>query len=717
MRINLAVLTVCGLLFSTNILYSAQYIDPATAVDCGAWITESIQGNMAPPFSFQYGDIPASVLLKRWKYSRTTLPAGESESVRSYLWTDRATGFQLECRVKTFSDFNAAEWVIYMRNTGTGDSPRISALKTADFTVTSRSGGDGWQVFRYAGARDGGHDYRPCDKALAVGDTLQMYPHGGRSSSWCLPYFNVKVPGGGLMVAVGWTGDWKAGVRRSSDRAMLVQAGLSEFDAVLRPGEEVRLPSTVVMPWRGEDRMDGQNAFRRLVLAHYFPKVHGERVQVPLMNNFANNDDPWPCDEYSCSTDYYDIAVVKRQQYFGVLTDGYWLDAGWYSRAGDAGKGYWWHSAVGNWTPDPVRYPDGIAPVSDAVHATGGKMMLWYEPERANVDSDWAHEHPEFMLTADGSPAVPLETVTDSSFIVNLGNPAARRWVTDYMVRHLADSKVDIYRQDFNIEPSEYWHAADAQDRKGMTEVLYINGLYAFLDSLRARLPYLVIDNCAGGGRRLDIEMYRRSIPMWRDDHESEHAASQCITYNLSQWLPVHCTATSYGSRYHYLSKLAAGGVLCWGDTGRASIPQQKHIIGAFREYSPYFLEDFYPLTGYRDLLADTEWLAYQLDRPSDGSGIVLAFKREGCTVDSITVALRGLDPGAQYMLQEVEYENHRRGDIYISTPWGYLQTEQNSTHADPAPRQCSGEELSKALEISIAAKKGVVMYKYTRKD
>lgn len=709
------ILIISLLPFLSVRLYSQRTMDQAVArQSVSAWTDKSFARGTVPPFSFDYDGRHSSQIIGKWKFKVSARTAGEGCYARSYIWTDTATGLQVECRTRAFTDFNAVEWVLYMRNTGDRDTPRISSVNTADISFCSALKGP-WQVVHHNGARDSGHDFAPQLRDLAVGDTLTLYPNGGRSSSWCLPYFNLLVPGGGVMCAVGWTGDWLSVFDRTASDRVRMQSGLGCFDAVLHPGEEIRLPSVVIFPWSGTDRMEAQNAFRRLILAHYYPRVHGERVTAPLMNNFANNDDPWPCDEYTCSTDFYNIAIVRKQQLFGVTVDGYWLDAGWYSRAGEAEKGYWWHSSVGNWTPDRVRYPDGIAPVSDAVHAAGGKMMLWYEPERANIDSDWAHEHPEYMLTFDGEPAVPVEEVVDSAFIVNLGNPAARKWVTDYMVQHLSDSKVDIYRQDFNIDPQPYWRSADGPDRKGMTEVLYVNGLYAFLDSLRARLPHLVIDNCAGGGRRLDIEMYSRSIPMWRHDHESSSEDHQCITYNLSQWLPVHGTATSYGYRGHYLSTLSASTVFCWGDTGRASIPQQKHIIKCFREYSPYFYEDFYPLTGYEDLLAEDRWLSYQLNRTSDGSGIVLCFRRKQCADSTYTACLRGLVPDAVYKVQEVEYENALRGNIYIHTPWGFLKPEENEKMPQPEPLMLSGEELAKGFEICFPQRTGVRMFKYSR--
>ncbi len=52
-----------------------------------------------------------------------------------------------------------------------------------------------------------------------------------------------------------------------------------------------------------------------------------------------------------------------------------------------------------------------------------------------------------------------------------------------------------------------------------MTEIGHIEGLYKMWDDLLARHPGLRIDNCASGGRRLDIEMMSRSFAVWRTDH------------------------------------------------------------------------------------------------------------------------------------------------------------------------------------------------------
>ena len=64
------------------------------------------------------------------------------------------------------------------------------------------------------------------------------------------------------------------------------------------------------------------------------------------------------------------------------------------------------------------------------------------------------------------------------------------------------------------MEPLPYWHAADTADRQGMAETRHIEGLYAFWDDLLKRHPNLIIDNCASGGRRIDLETHWALDPL-----------------------------------------------------------------------------------------------------------------------------------------------------------------------------------------------------------
>ena len=64
-----------------------------------------------------------------------------------------------------------------------------------------------------------------------------------------------------------------------------------------------------------------------------------------------------------------------------------------------------------------------------------------------------------------------------------------------------------MYRNDFNLDPLGFWRGADAPDRQGITEIRYVEGQYAIWDELLRRgIPGCAIDNCASGGRRIDLE-------------------------------------------------------------------------------------------------------------------------------------------------------------------------------------------------------------------
>jgi DNA-binding CsgD family transcriptional regulator len=76
-----------------------------------------------------------------------------------------------------------------------------------------------------------------------------------------------------------------------------------------------------------------------------------------------------------------------------------------------------------------------------------------------------------------------------------------------------------------------------------MTQLLYNAGLYAMWDAVLASRPGLVIDNCASGGRRIDLETLSRSVPLWRSDFNllGTHPESfQMQTMGLSAFSPVH---------------------------------------------------------------------------------------------------------------------------------------------------------------------------------
>ena len=73
---------------------------------------------------------------------------------------------------------------------------------------------------------------------------------------------------------------------------------------------------------------------------------------------------------------------------------------------------------------DTLRFPKGLRPVADEIHKVGAKFMVWFEPERVIRGTQWAVEHPDWMLD------IP-EHNNDTYLLFDLGNPEACHWMSN----------------------------------------------------------------------------------------------------------------------------------------------------------------------------------------------------------------------------------------------------------------------------------------------
>ena len=654
-----------------------------TPTDVSRWIESRFAKGKVPPFSFVYDGKPSAGLLRKWKYTAQRVESSEP-GVREYLYSyqDRRSGLKVECRVKGFSDFGAVEWVLNFKNLSDANSATIEQVKVLDLDLTSP--GEGSFTVHYA---DGSHvskaDFHQRTKVLAPGDSLYMAPEGGRSSDHTgFPFMNLEASNGrGAIVAVGWTGNWYVDVSQQMPGTATLASGMKNLNLYLLPGETIRTPLVCMLFWQGEDRMVGHNMFRRFMLAHHSPKLNGRFAEYPFSGGYSWGD-PAPCNEYCCLTEDFALALTKRYAQFGIVPEVFWLDAGWYKGCGGpdfTGKN--WYNTVGTLEVDEKRFPNGLKPLSEAAHEAGAKFMVWFEPERVAVGSQIAEEHPEWLLKRSNDP---------NNLLFDLGNPEALNWMCEHIGDLIEKNGIDYYRQDFNMHISPYWAEADEPDRVGIHEIRHVEGLYAYWDYLRERFPGLLIDNCAGGGRRLDLETMSRSAPLWRTDYSyGEVNGYQCHTYGLNFYLPIHGTGLYKTDPYSVRSALGSAAVLNWKlNVLEGSIADMQQIIAQYKELRPYYYEDYYPLTGTaRELTSDNAWLAYQMHRPSDQSGIVVAFRRKDNQQDSIRVRLRGVDPAKTYRVL-------------------------NDNDGTVATR--SGAELAEGIDLKIAEAPGSLLLRYS---
>ena len=457
-----------------------------------------------------------------------------------------------------------------------------------------------------------------------------------------MPYFNLSGAGGGLVVAIGWTGDWKASFTVQRDGKVRVVAGLKRTRFRLAPGEEVRLPSIVVMNYHG-DQMAGQNQFRRLMLKQFTPKNHPPMTLMPVEAGVHGIFPFNGTSEEKLVQLAHEIAALK------LPLDCYHLDAGWNEGGFPFGQG--------NPQADPVRFPHGLAPVGAAVGATGMRFLAWFEPERA-MRGTWLHrEHPEWLLKPTGSPEMLRYQERDGFHLLDLGNPQARKWAIDSISEEISRSNLSFYRQDFNLYPAYFWHTDEKPDEVGLREIRHINGLYAFLDELARRHPGLILDNCAAGGRRLDFEMMRRCIVLWRSDStwgaKTFPQNVQAMTHGLSYWLPLHGLGAAATDDLALRSGMGAcvGFSINYRDP-KAVLALRKYLE-RYLEIRPLFTGDYYPLTAHS--LDKKDWISWQFHRADVNESVVQAFRRPEATSETLIVKLHGLIPQQRYEVENFD--------------------------------------------------------------
>lgn len=614
------------------------------------WIGTTFAKGKLPPFSFVYGQEHSSEFIRRWRHRIQEQPSEQGIVKYKVSYTDPKTGLRVDCLVKGFEEFGAVEWVLNFTNTGDENTPQIKQLKCVDYSVLSAAEGT-YQVHRAMGSNHSRADFHPSVVDISQESPLRMAPVNGRSSDTsAFPFFNIiSKDNKGIVVGIGWTGAWFADITSPKAKNLNLAIGQQRLDLYLYPKESIRTPLVALLFWQDEDSeyenyITGNNLFRRFILAHHTHKPTADYASYSPLCGGLDWGDPAPCNEYGCLTEEYAVALIKRYKLFGLKPEVIWLDAGWYEGAGGP-NGIWWNS-VGSWVVDRERFPRGLKPLSDAAHSIGAKFMVWFEPERVYDGSRLAREHPEWLLKVEAG-----------NNLLDLGNKEALEWLCKYIGDFIEENGIDYYRQDFNMAITPYWERHDEPGRIGMKEIRHIEGLYAFWDYLLERFPQMMIDNCASGGRRIDLETTSRSIPLWRTDYQySEVNGYQSHTYGLNYYLPLHGTGTYHIDAFGTRSSMSSATVCNWEFTGqRVTVPGMQNAMEQFRELRPYYMEDYYPLVGVADNTTNAAVLAYQLNRPKDDTGVVLAFRRSESQRDKLEVRLRGLKADAAYSLRNVD--------------------------------------------------------------
>lgn len=310
------------------------------------------------------------------------------------------------------------------------------------------------------------------------------------------------------------------------------------------------------------------------------------------------------------------------------------LDDGWFGRRDDD------TSSLGDWTVDRRKWPQGLAPLIERVHALGMSFGLWVEPEMVNPDSDLFRAHPDWAL----GPAD--QVLGRGQLCLDLGRAEVRDHLFAVLAALLAEYPIDYLKWDHNRLPP-------------FPDAAQTRGVYALLDRLAAAHPSVEIETCASGGGRIDFGILARTGRVWLSD--SNDALERLrIQHDAALFLPAAVTGSHVGPRRCHSS----GRNLAMSFRARVAAQRQMGFEMDLRELDEAEAATLAAVTAW--WRANRAWTMaadiLRLDSPDpavtaelqlarDGSRFVVFAGQSATSAQILPRPLRltGLDPQARY--------------------------------------------------------------------
>lgn len=494
------------------------------------------------------------------------------------------------------------------------------------------------------------------------------HPKAGEARE-IIPYFLVRNTAAGA-------GAWYAGVEFSGRVALNLQRrgevldgvvgldpgrGPGRFTTRLAPGESFATP-TVFLGATDGDVDDSGNVLRHWVRAVLNDPATLRNDAYPLLTNNS----------------WGSAMAIDQAQALRMIDDAhslgfemFHLDAGWFR-------------AVGDWRPDPKKFPKGIAWISEHAHKLGLKFGLWVDWAQAgtshatgalNVDDlrvrDW--------LTTD--PPSGWKPAEFKGITIDLGVPAAQQWAAREVDRIVRDYHVDMLEHDgyvvaqgcdrndhahAPIDPENTHRYTDDDflwmDSSNSTDVsqLATRAYYAIHAGLKRQHPGLLLEVCNDGGRMIDFGSAAHADYFSIVDSYDPLSNRQAF-FDASHVLPPAMLETYVKQwptpRIENFRYMLRSGMMGWLtvmiDTNRWSV--EEHAVAAAE--LAFYKSTLRPLIRSADLYhvgprADGNgWDALEYFDPQRATGVLYAFHGSEVAPGTFKFPLRGLDAQSRYHL------------------------------------------------------------------
>jgi hypothetical protein len=492
---------------------------------------------------------------------------------------------------------------------------------------------------------------RPSDVGTHREQVRDGYHFAGLSTPYAekaemIPWLSIQDPtGGGIYLGIEFSGRVGFDVRGAgSPLKIAVEAGLDpaeqNFRSRVKPGERFVTPTVFIGCYEG-DVDAGANKLHRFVERHLRPAISDQRYPLVVNNSWGSG---MAVDEKLAQHMIDDAASLGVELFH--------IDAGWFR-------------TVGDWHPDPRKFAEGLAPISDYARTKGMLFGLWVGWTQGGIEArgmetlavtnpnqqDWfARDYPSSWKPSDFTGAT-----------VCLGDEAARQWCLNELRRIVKDYRLDLLEHD-QVMIVDHCVRTNHAHTASPTDVAYhaARGYYSVYDELRKENPRLLFENCVNGGRTVDFGIVKRTHYISITD-TYDPLSNRRAFYDASYPLPpamCECYIENKpGPTLGTFKNMLRSGMMGWCtlmcDTGAWSKEQHE---AARKEISTY-KEWIRPLINHGNVYHisarpdPSRWDAIEYWDESIGKGVVFAFRGEKAADSKHVFKLNGLNPNSRYDL------------------------------------------------------------------
>ena len=419
-----------------------------------------------------------------------------------------------------------------------------------------------------------------------------------------------------------------------------------DFKWKLLPGECFEAPE-VVMTYSSDGLGSMTRSFHDFYRQHLIRSPYLHKKRPVLINN-------WEATYFEFDTGKL-LDIARRASELGI--EMLVMDDGWFGKRNDDS------CSLGDWTVNEDKIKGGLKHLVDEVNRLGMKFGIWFEPEMISPDSDLYRKHPDWAIHIEGREGIRSR----NQYVLDLSRQEVCDHVYEQVASILRSANIEYVKWDMNRQLTDLGSAYLDPDRIGELFHRYVLGMYSLQARLIKEFPYLLLENCSGGGGRFDPGMLYYSPQIWcSDDTDAVERLSiqegtaliyplSCIGAHVSD-CPNHAVGrtTPFETRGHVALAGTFGYELDITKISGEDVNMIPEQIDMYHRYNDLIREgDYYRIDSYQD------------NHTHDCYGVISKDKNEALftyvqvlgrvNYKGRRVYLKGIDPQKEYTVDDGE--------------------------------------------------------------